>query len=91
MDYVRVLGATVTETLYHDDDFEEIRKYHCRGGRGKDRRGPLKWVPLAEMSNEWLKATIEHNHSLGYKENLTTKLYEKELEYRKINGIFVDD
>lgn len=75
--------------LYFRDPIEEIRKYHCRGGRGKDGKQELTWTPLCEMSNEWLKNCITYdNVSLG---TWYIKLYLRELQYRKHNGIFIKD
>lgn len=70
-------------SLYLDDDFEEIRKYYCRGGRGKDGKQPLKWTPLCEMSTEWLESCIQYNIEMGVTENI---LYQKELDYRTENN-----
>lgn len=78
-------------SLYEDDNFEEIRKYHCRGGRGKDGTEQLKWVPLCEMSDAWLRACIEFNGSHHLSGAVTNKMYEKELEYRKEHGIIIED
>ena len=78
-------------SLYMDDDYEEIRKYHCRGGRGKDGKQPLTWTPLCQMSQDWLKASVEYNTERGLENHFSTKLYQKELDYRKEKRIFTED
>jgi hypothetical protein len=68
-------------TLYEDDDFELIRKYHSRGGRGIDGREPLKYVALCDMNDEWLQAVLDY-----YPEgsnNYHLRLIKKEINYRK--------
>jgi hypothetical protein len=78
-------------SLYDDSPFEEIRKAYCRGGRGKNGDQPLKWVPLCEMSDEWLKNCIKYNDELGLSKSISTSLYYKELEYRQQMGITIED
>lgn len=75
--------APTFKILYEDDDFEEIRKYHCRGGRGRDGTEPLKFVPLCEMNDEWLDALITYQEDLGLRNHWTTNLYREEIKFRK--------
>jgi hypothetical protein len=89
--YIRVVGDTVTQPLYEDDDFELIRKFHCRGSRGKDGKSELKWIPLCEMSNEHLQSAIDYNEGLSLSGKVSTRLYRQELEYREKNSIFITD
>lgn len=72
------------------DPFEKIRQHVSRGGRGKDGKQPLKWVPICEMSNDWVKAVIDYEKEHRPK-NMYIKYFEQELEYRKENDIFVAD
>lgn len=72
----------IEKTLYSDDDFEQIRKYHSRGSRGKNNDEPLRWIPLCDMENDHLLNCIEYNIENGYAEAITTRLYLKELKYR---------
>lgn len=74
-------------SLYSDSPYEEIRKVICRGGRGKDNKQPLTWVPLCEMSNSWLEAVIIYNQERGG----DNKWYETELSYRTENDIFIGE
>lgn len=78
-------------SIYTDSPFEEIRKYYCRGGRGKDGRQPLTWVPLCGMSDSWLKACIVYNDERGNTNSLANYLYAKELRYRQRMEIFIKD
>lgn len=78
-------------SLYTDDPFEEIRKHYCRGGRGKDGKQPLKWIPIAEMSDEHLEATIQYNLERNMESSTSTMLYVKEQDYRKEHSISIPD
>lgn len=78
-------------TIYADDKYEVIRENYCRGGRGKDGRQPLTWVPMSQMSDEWLKNCIIYNEKLGMQNSFASSMYTKELEYRKQNNISIKD
>jgi hypothetical protein len=78
-------------TIYEDSPFEVIRESFHRGGRGKDGRQPLTWVPMSKMSDEWLRACIIYNEERGLGESIANELYKKELEYRQENGISIED
>jgi hypothetical protein len=78
-------------SLYDDSPFEEIRKAYCRGGRGKNGDQHLKWVPLCEMSDEWLKNCITYNDEFGLSKSISTYLYCKELKYRQRMEITIED
>lgn len=79
-------GGTFTEmTIYEDDDFEVIRRFLCRGGRGEDGKQPLTWVPLFRMDTEWLKACVNYNNEHGIEGH--NKWYVMELNYRRKKGI----
>lgn len=81
----------INRSIYSDDDFELIRQHYCRGGRGKNGDKPLQWVPLCEMSNEWLEACIKYNLERGQEINTPNILYQAELDYRKENNIVIAD
>lgn len=72
-------------TIYSDAPFEEIREAFHRGGRGKDGREPLTWVPMSKMSDEWLLACITYNEDRKMGEGFANEMYKKELMYRKSN------
>lgn len=83
--------APYTEmSLYTDSPFNEIRERICRGGRGKDGKQPLTWTPLCEMNDEWLKACIQYNIDRD-QDGYMNELYRKEMEYRKDNGIVINE
>jgi hypothetical protein len=71
----------VNLNVYSTDSFETIRTHFKRGSRGVNGDEPLMWVPLKDMTNDHLKATIEYER----KSNPSSKfiyLYEEELYYR---------
>ena len=72
---------------------EKARKVVKRGGRGKDGRQPLTWVPICEMNDNWVAATIVYNIDRGFtvKDNWVTELLSKEVEYRKENNIKIEE
>ena len=78
-------------TIYEDSPYEVIRENFHRGGRGKDGRQPLTWVPIAKMSDAWLKACIEYNEDRNMGDSFSNTLYSAELDYRAQNGIFIED
>jgi len=88
-------GYTVADytemSLYEDDDIELIRKVVTRGGRGKDGKRPLTFVPICEMNDAWLQAAIDYNDDYGMGTMIMNKLYKREQEYRKQNNIVIDD
>lgn len=72
---------------------EKARKVVKRGGRGKDGNQPLKWVPICEMNDNWVLATIDYNtdRSMGIGKSWFTELLYHEMEYRKANGITIKE
>lgn len=78
-------------TIYADDPFEVIRENFHRGGRGKDGRQPLTWVPMSKMSDSWLLACIKYNEDRGQGECYANSLYKRELMYRQEKGITIKD
>lgn len=71
-------------TVYADEDFEIVRKYASRGGRGKDGTEPLKWVPLCEMNDDWLEAVLDYGGADWHIE-----LIKKEIEFRNNNSVYL--
>ena len=53
-DYIRLLGDTVVEPIYADDDFEIVRKHAVRGSRGLNGDQPLSWVKICDMTDDHL-------------------------------------
>lgn len=78
-------------TFYSDAPFEVIRENFHRGGRGKDGTMPLTWTPMDKMSNAWLENCITYNEDGGQGDSFASKMYKKELEYRKENNIFIEE
>jgi hypothetical protein len=83
--------AYIELTVYDDSPFEVIREHFHRGGRGKDGRQPLTWVPMSKMSDAWLKACITYNIERNMGDSFSNKMYSAELDYRAQNGIFIED
>ena len=78
-------------TIYEDAPFEVIREHFHRGGRGKDGRQPLTWVPMSKMNNAWLEACISYNEDRNMGDGFANKMYKAELDYRAQMGIFIED
>lgn len=74
-------------SIYDDQPFEIIRQHIKRGGRGKNGDQPLKWVPLCEMSNEWLNNVIAYVNP----NNPWLPYYKQEQKYRLDNTIYIED
>ncbi len=77
--------------VYSDAPFAKIRKVLCRGGRGKDGKQPLTYVPLCDMSNTWIEACIKYNEDYGLGGSLANEMYAKELKHRKNKDIVIND
>lgn len=78
-------------SVYSDAPFEVIRENYHRGGRGKDGSQSLTWVPMSQMSDDWLRACIEYNEDRGQKDCTANSWYAKELQYRIDNNITIAD
>ena len=77
-------------SVYEDDPHTKIREHLTRGGRGINGDEPLTYVLLKDMSNAWVKAVIDYEETYR-PDNFFIKFFQKELEYRKENHIFVED
>jgi len=78
-------------SMWSDSSFEEIRLVYCRGGRGKNGDKPLKWIPLCEMSDDYLKACIIYNSNKNHELSFASKMYSEELNYRKERNISIKE
>jgi len=78
-------------SVYSDAPYEVIRESFHRGGRGKDGKQPLTWVPMSEMSDSWLEACIRYNNERGQAESFANGMYVLEQVYRKANGISISE
>ena len=78
-------------SVYSDAPYKVIRENFHRGGRGKNGDEPLKWVPLCDMSDEWVKNCIEYNDNLGMGKSYANYFYCKELRYRQRMGIKIEE
>lgn len=69
-------------TVYADDDFEIVRRYATRGGRGVNGTEPLTWTKLCDMNDDWLKAVVAYGGADWHIE-----LIKKEIEFRHKNNL----
>lgn len=77
-------------SVYSTDSFEKIRKFLYRGGRGKDGKSPLTYVPLFKISDSWLKNLIQYEED-NRPNNKYLPYYKKEAKYRKRKGIVIPE
>lgn len=92
LDYLRRNDHPYEElSVYEDAPWEKIRESFHRGTYGKNGDEELHWVPMSEMSNKWLESCISYNSYLGQDKSFSSDMYRKELDYRKIKNIFIDD
>jgi len=72
---------------------EKARKVVKRGGRGKDGKQPLTWVPVCEMNDNWVIATIDYNTKRGFPVETSwfTNLLHEEVCYRLVNNISIKE
>ena len=80
---------TEVELVDLDDlfGFEKIRTLIGRSGYGKDGQSEYRQSTLANMSDDWVNASIDFVDS----EHRHRKFYIQELEYRKVNSIVIED
>jgi len=85
LDYCRYGGKDLslveTNYLYDDEPFEVLREHIYRGGRGVDGKQPLKYVKLADISDEWLDNIIDYEEQYRPR-NPHLKWYYLENNYR---------
>ena len=90
LDYLKRMGPRDYEDLsvHADEPFEKVRKNFYRGTKGKNSDEDLRYVALCDMTEEHLIATLEYikenSRHTDYK-TVYYKLYQKELEYRKVH------
>jgi hypothetical protein len=89
-DYLRYGAKDMSKikifAVYADDNFQIVRKFATRGGRGKDGTEPLKYVALADMSDDWLEAVLDYGGADWHLD-----LIRKEIQFRKYNGISIKE
>lgn len=89
-DYQRMTTAEPYEDLsvWSDAPFEVIREIFEWGTYGKNGDQPLQWKRLCDLTDNHIEAIIRTQFQLP---NERLDLFKKELEYRKLNGIEVDE
>lgn len=69
-----------THCVYDDDDFEIVRKYATRGGRGIDGDKSLTWIPICDMDDDYLEAVLDYGGADWHLD-----IIRKEIAYRLNN------
>ena len=81
-DYARYGAIDMKKIVHHevfaDEDFEKVRQYATRGSRGKDGLQPLKYIPLKDMDDDYLKAVLDYGGAEWHLD-----LIRKEIKYRE--------
>jgi hypothetical protein len=72
--------------VYADDNFQIVRKFATRGGRGKDGKQPLSWIAICDMTDDHLEAVLDYGGADWHLE-----IIKKEIQYRKDNGISIKE
>jgi hypothetical protein len=82
LDYMRYGAMDMNKiepiAVYADDDYELVRQYATRGGRGKDGKQPLSWIAICDMDDDYLQAVVDYGGADWH-----IDLIKKEIEYRK--------
>lgn len=87
--YTRIVGDLTSACLYEGDNHEEIRKYFSWKTYDKNGDEPGKWVTLDSMTNQHIEAILRTQwHIVG---TAVERLFQAELEYRKVNNILIED
>lgn len=82
---------------YSTDSIELLRTVMYRSGYGKDGKGEFRKFLLMDMSDEWVKSSIDYVNSRinsgqpGNYLKVLPEIYQKELDYRKSVGIYIKD
>lgn len=77
------------KSVFVEDGHEAVRKVFKRGSYGKNGDEPLHYIALKDMTDDHLQATIQYNEN--YKATSFQQIYLDEVEYRKANGIIVEE
>jgi hypothetical protein len=89
-DYLRYGAKDMSKikifAVYADDNFQIVRKFATRGGRGKDGKEPLKYVAIADMNDNWLEAVLDYGGADWHLD-----LIRQEIEFRKNNEISIKE
>ena len=84
-----IAAWTEVEIVELDDifGFDKIRQIIGRAGYGKDGKGEYRQAALKDMSDEWVKASIE----FVPKDHPHRRFYQDELVYRQLMNISIPD
>jgi len=88
--YLKRSGSDWEEmSVYLEDGHEKVREVFKRGSYGKDGDQPLHYILLKDMTDDHLANTI--NYCNQTRDRTFLALYEGEVEYRKENGIVIQE
>jgi hypothetical protein len=87
----RDLSRVTFERASSEQKHSHIRELVERGGRGKNNNEPLAWVKLKDINDKWLDNLIDYCQDTGQLSNQHFLVYLMEREYRKDNGIIVEE
>lgn len=87
LDYIRVVGDTITNTLFEDDVFELVREWFQRGGYGKDGNGEFRYTKLSRMTDSYLEALLSYSGCPEWQKALV----KKEQYYRTFHGFCIEN
>ena len=71
--------------------FEDVRKALMRGSAGRGGDQPLTWIPLDEISDEYLINLIAYQENNGYTSSIDYKYQLMERQYRIDNKIVIEE
>lgn len=89
--YSKWSGPSKSLSVFSDAPFSVIRLNELRGGRGVNGDQPLTWVPIAEMSDNWLRSTIDYLEDRNMAFGRHYKHLLMEVKYREDNGISITE
>lgn len=71
--------------------FEDVRNALLRGSRGVNGDQPLTWVPLSEISDDYLANLIAYQEQNMYTDSVDYKYQVMERQYRMDNNIVIEE
>lgn len=93
-EYIRRVGSLehiLELSIYSSVSHVVAREILERGSRGKDGDQPLTWIPLCEISDDYLVNLLDYQEKSGYTETIDYKFQKMEQQYRLDNNITVEE
>lgn len=80
--YSRIGGKDMKKVksffVHNTDDFQLVRRFAKRGGRGLNGDEPLSWIAICDMNDDWLEAVLVYPNVPEWQ----LELIKKEIDYR---------